>query len=88
MINESGEEDDINELFAVMDVDGDGGVNEEEFEAAPLIKDCEGQGAETVTEEPVETDIDNDEEDWSYDFASFKTTSKLPIKKSLTLEAL
>ncbi|KAJ8306994.1 hypothetical protein KUTeg_015078 [Tegillarca granosa] len=64
LTNESGEEDDINELFAVMDVDGDGGVNEEEFEAAPLIKDCGGQGAETDTEgRDLEADIDNDEEE-------------------------
>ena len=62
LINESGEDNDVKQLFKVMDTDGDGGVTEKEFQAAPLIKDCGGAEKDTKERELDEEGENYEEE--------------------------
>ncbi|KAJ8299119.1 hypothetical protein KUTeg_023179 [Tegillarca granosa] len=63
---ESGNEEDVKQMFAVMDANNDGNVSREEFEVAPLMKDCDKKDSSNngnPKARSLEPELDDMEED-------------------------
>ncbi|KAJ8299411.1 hypothetical protein KUTeg_023471 [Tegillarca granosa] len=63
---ETGNEEDVKQLFAVMDANNDGYVSRDEFEIAPLMKDCNKKNSSNngnPKARSLEPELDDMEED-------------------------